>query len=971
MRRVLIYDRFDAQVCELAENDVFELTRHEVVNGEHELSITTTRVLDKGNRVLMEDDRGRWHEWAVSGIDELHANGSRPYGTYYCVWSVQQDLMGTRVSAMPGVQTPVTASQALDAALGGTARWTRGTVTNTSTGGASMYDTDGWSAVSTLVATWGGEVDVTIGVSSSGVISREVDLYAKQGQQDAKRRFDFGADLASIRRTFSDDPLYCRITPRGKGEQTDAGGYGRKITIESVNGGKDYLVNDDMVDIAKLPDGSGGWEYPTLEVENPDCETPAELLAWSQGVLEDYTLPKVTYEVNVVQAAMEGVDMHGVSLGDAVQVVDGKFDGLRLTGRVMETTTDELAGMVTLLTIGSVGVGLSGRVNNLYDGVRSSVMQLAQSLSTAEYIDELLGRINAEINATGGYTYITEGQGIRTYDTAVTDPLVGSEASAVVEIKGGTMRIANTKTAQGEWNWRTVFTAGHVAADMVTAANITAGYIGSPSGNYWNLDTGELTMLDTAAAVVDALGNETTFGDMVEMAQDASDAASQASTAAASAQSTANAAAKAQIGGTNLLIDSNHDKLAKRAADAPRKFSTNGTNVTRTLTTMSNPDARPASGITMSYNAAFSSGNNGKYAAVSFYDGKAVKMQNNQTYTVSCWAKTTGSAQIKMQYSQTSSKSSAKVALTTAWKRYSWTFKFVQSGVGGSGGARVYFVAICNGASAATVNIAGMKLEIGDKATDWSLSPQDVNFGIANAEALAKTYTNAISKTDREYTEAQRAALDASFNQGKVFNRLTNNGRSKGIVLKNGQLYINGTYIQTDTLNAGIIKTGILTDKMGKNRWNMATGYMYAKNAEFENSTVKGYLTSGTGNKAQFNNGTVRFFNGTKNALTIDGAIKFSDGNYGSHFTFPKYMVLRGPDLAVDDRTTGNGLIGATFTLRIQIPTAPGSSGTNKSTNANYKLPSLNPGQWNPYNPVWKTLTLSFINGICVHANLA
>ena len=73
MRRVLIYDRFDAQVCELSENDVFELTRHEVVNGAHELTITTTQVLEKGYRVLMEDDRGYWHEWCVSGIDEQHA----------------------------------------------------------------------------------------------------------------------------------------------------------------------------------------------------------------------------------------------------------------------------------------------------------------------------------------------------------------------------------------------------------------------------------------------------------------------------------------------------------------------------------------------------------------------------------------------------------------------------------------------------------------------------------------------------------------------------------------------------------------------------------------------------------------------------------------------------------------------------------------------------------------------------------
>lgn len=499
MRRVLIYDRFDAQVCELSENDVFELTRHEVVNGAHELTITTTQVLEKGYRVLMEDDRGYWHEWCVSGIDEQHANGSRPYGSYYCVWSLQPDLMGTRVSAMPGVQTPVTAAQALDAALGGTSRWTRGTITNTNTGGASMYDTDGWSAMSTLVANWGGEVDTTIGVSTlSGVVSRQVDLYAQQGESTAKRRYDFGADLVSVRRAIADDPLYCRITPRGKGEATEGGGYGRKITIESVNDGKDYLENASMVDLAKLPDGNGGWEYPTLEVENSECETPSELLTWSQGVLDAYTNPKVTYEIDVVQAAKEGIDLQGVSLGDEVQIVDGKFNDLRLTGRVMEITIDELAHTTTSLTIGSVTEGISSRFSDLYSGIRTaeeSVSQLAQSLSTADYIDSLLERINTEINATGGYTYIVPGNGILTFDVAVADPLNPVEASQVVEIKGGTIRIANSKTAQGQWEWKTVFTSGHVAAELVTAAELVAGYIGSAtSGTYWDLDNNLLNM---------------------------------------------------------------------------------------------------------------------------------------------------------------------------------------------------------------------------------------------------------------------------------------------------------------------------------------------------------------------------------------------------------------------------------------------------------------------------------------------
>lgn len=509
MRRLMMYDHLGNPLGELAESDVFAAVLREEINGEHSLEITTTRVLDKGTRLLYQDGRSKWREFVVAGVDAEHASGNRAIGTYYCVWSVQNDLMGVTVSVMPGVQSPTTAALALDSLLSSTSRWVRGTVTNTATGGASMYDRSAWEALSTLVEVWGGEVDATITTSTTGgVTGRAVDLHAQQGEQTAKRRFDFGADLLSVKRTLADDPLFCRISPRGAGEETDAGGYGRKITIASVNSGVDYLEYSPMVDAAKLPK-SGGYEYPTLIVENSDCKTPTELKTWAQSVLAEYCTPKVSYEIDVVQAGVEGVDVSGVSLGDAVQVVDRKFsdDGIRIEGRVRSITTDLLNERDISLTIGDANESVSSKFANV-DKSLATVSNSLTVMSTAEYVTNLLDRINAEINATGGYTYITEGYGIRTYDTAVSDPLVGSEASAVVEIKGGTIRIANTKTAQGEWEWKTVFTSGHIAAEVVTAAQITTGYIGSSGDTFIDLDnhTAQFGLSSSYHTVIDSNG---------------------------------------------------------------------------------------------------------------------------------------------------------------------------------------------------------------------------------------------------------------------------------------------------------------------------------------------------------------------------------------------------------------------------------------------------------------------------------
>ncbi len=53
-------------------------------------------------------------------------------------------------------------------------------------------------------------------------------------------------------------------------------------------------------------------------------------------------------------------------------------------------------------------------------------------------------------------------------------------------------------------------------------------------------------------------------------------------------------------------------------------------------------------------------------------------------------------------------------------------------------------------------------------------------------------------------------ALDESLNQEDIFNRLTNNGAAQMLLLYEGQLYLNASYIQTGTLVADFIKGGRL-----------------------------------------------------------------------------------------------------------------------------------------------------------------
>ena len=156
--RVIVTDHAGAYVCDLTESEVITLTTIAELNGEHSLTLTTTRQLSKGDRIIYRDKANVWAEYVVESIESVHETASVVMHTYWCPWSLMHDLSGTYVSSMPGTGgTPATATQALTAALAGTARWTVGTVDVTTTGSASFYRMSGWEALQELIKVWGGE----------------------------------------------------------------------------------------------------------------------------------------------------------------------------------------------------------------------------------------------------------------------------------------------------------------------------------------------------------------------------------------------------------------------------------------------------------------------------------------------------------------------------------------------------------------------------------------------------------------------------------------------------------------------------------------------------------------------------------------------------------------------------------------------------------------------------------------------
>lgn len=108
-------------------------------------------------------------------------------------------------------------------------------------------------------------------------------------------------------------------------------------------------------------------------------------------------------------------------------------------------------------------------------------------------------------------------------------------------------------------------------------------------------------------------------------------------------------------------------------------------------------------------------------------------------------------------------------------------------------------------------------------------------------EGILKMNANQLTIGDKSLSEA---ALE-DLNQQGIVDLLTNDGAAKGIVLIDGQLYLNASYINSGNINADLITAGILQSKDGEVfNLNLDKGtFSMAGTGKFMSADGKSYIT--------------------------------------------------------------------------------------------------------------------------------
>lgn len=797
-KRFIHFNRFGAYLGELTPMQATRTRNVDQCGVDKVELILLDNGVNKYDRIVFCDSMGRTCEWIVMSSRESRAK-SVPVCTVNCYGSMQELSRHFMPTLRRGSKD--TPAQAIAKALEGT-RWSVGQCDEGS-GEYSVYHQSSLASVKDIAEAYKMEVEPVIELSADGnsIAKRSVCLVKRLGRASTALRLDYGSGLSGIDRVLSADDVVTRLYCYGKGVQTTdddgnaTGGYSRKITFADINGGKEYIQDDSLLEVWGVPGPDGSLMHTEGIFEDGDCEDKTTLLAEGRAALAERSKPIVSYEGTVEALGRAGFDANACDLGDNLQMVDTTFPKpLRLSGRVLEIVEDLLGdGSPSSVKVGNVIEGIvkrSDRVQQTIDRLTSSAgsWDSAATLGSA-YLDGLIDGLNKVMNETGGYTYIKPGKGLFVYDKPE-----NANPTMCIQIGGGYFRIADGKNSDGTWNFRTLGNGHGLVADAIVSGTISAnlikaGIIQDKSGkNYWNLDASEVH-----------LGPGATLDDK-------------------------------DIATTDTVVKSTVKLYAKNQSDTVPPLN------------MQNPERGWSEDIPEWSNGYFI----WEMDRITYGDGSvnhstpvlvaALNKANQSAYdlnqSLNDLDTTVNDLATDGVVTEAEKAAVKKILQTIDKEKDELTTQF--NSLKSNKSLNQYFLvnvlapsydsAFGTGGSYGSLNTAISDVlkcttkEALDSAMSTYKSCYNTHSGNVNTyTAAARQAQHAIEQQDaKSMAQGLLDNYDDDLDQLKIFNRLTNNGTEQGIYMQDNKLYMNASYLAA----------GIIADVTNTNSWNLKTGYL-------------------------------------------------------------------------------------------------------------------------------------------------
>lgn len=324
--------------------------------------------------------------------------------------------------------------------------------------------------------------------------------YLDDGPNTNSQKIEFGENLLDFTNEIDSSDIATAIIPLGKIQDDEIiEGLQTRLTIETVNNGKDYVYSEDAV-------AAYGWIVKTVTFD--DVTTPEALKKKGEKYLTDKQFEKMTIEATAFDMGLANENIEKFKLSDYIPVVskphgmDRRFRLTKMTLNLNEPGKDKFTlGKEEKLSLSAK----TNQVNKLIQKTIENISPESKVLKKAK--DNATALI---ISAMGGYVYKTTSE---LYIMDTDDP----------------------ETAQKVWRWNinglgysstgvngpyglAMTMDGAIVADFITTGSLSADLIAAGilkdalNKSFWNMKTGEMhitgTFSQTTASGVKSLDIE-------------------------------------------------------------------------------------------------------------------------------------------------------------------------------------------------------------------------------------------------------------------------------------------------------------------------------------------------------------------------------------------------------------------------------------------------------------------------------
>ncbi|WP_455485257.1 phage tail spike protein [Gemella sp.] len=375
-------------------------------------------------------------------------------------------------------------------------RWQLGSVNVQRNFTGNFYYVTRKEAISKLIEATHIEIKPRLEFSRGKITGRYLDVFTRLGARNGKV-FVHGRDLLTVSEKKSQGAIYTAVVGRGKGEETDTGGYGRRISFKDVEWRRtsgqpvDKPVGQEYVEIPAMTRlyGFEKGTKPRIKIVEFQDETDKEkLLRLSYEWLEKNSRMQVEYSAKVLNVG-------NLELGDTVGIFNPKL-GIKYETRVFKVKRNLVNNKLTEFGIG----------DKVTTSPFSRTIELAKEMKnfqddTVYWLDKIRERLSDKLINEDGYNYDLKADneykvpaGYYSFDKPI-----DQNPTKVVYMGAGKIAIADSKKPTGEWNWKTFLDGRGATLDLINTGVLKAGRIQSADGrSFWDLDTGEFHLEQSA-----------------------------------------------------------------------------------------------------------------------------------------------------------------------------------------------------------------------------------------------------------------------------------------------------------------------------------------------------------------------------------------------------------------------------------------------------------------------------------------